>query len=184
MGDTGRKHDAGLFPFAIACGYKNWRYLGKATLPQRRPRGRGYTLWYRAAHKSRTCLKGRGVGLGVESGGRYRRESANGSINFMGALRWFQDCCLVGFECKGCLAWKSRVPTIISPFHQQFPTYGAAFSWVFRAFLIGRRGCSENWRGVRRSISVREIRMARALLIANGEALVIFYSMFSVARKS
>lgn len=43
---------------------------------------------------------------------------ANGSIKFMGALRWFQTLGWLAPEYKGCLAWESRVPTIISPFHR------------------------------------------------------------------
>ena len=54
--DTEGKLDARIFLSAIASRYKNRRYLHVAA--QRRPRGRGYTLWYRAARKSRTWLKG------------------------------------------------------------------------------------------------------------------------------
>ena len=137
--DTEGKLDARIFLSAIASRYKNRRYLHVAA--QRRPWGRGYTLWYRAARKSRTWLKGQRMEevereRERERGGRYRRESANGSINFMGALRWFQGCCLVGIEYKGCLAWESRAPTIISPFHQEFPSYQAPFPWCSVRFSL------------------------------------------------
>lgn len=99
----------------------------------------GYTISYRAArsrrkgestkkHRARLDIGangGRTRGEGEkrrgeeQEGGRgHRRVPANGSIKFMGALRWFQTLGWLAPEYKGCLAWESRVPTIISPFHR------------------------------------------------------------------
>ncbi|KYN28070.1 hypothetical protein ALC57_02506, partial [Trachymyrmex cornetzi] len=80
---------------------------------------------------------------GAKRGG-YRRTPANGSIKFMGALRWFQTW-LAGSKYKGCLAWESRAPTIISPFHGDqhvLPSLSASCLRV-PTLLIGRR-CSRS----------------------------------------
>lgn len=134
---TKGKLDARIFPSAIASGYKSRRYLGTARL-QHSVDLEGVDIRYSIEpHVSREHgLKVRERQRWRKRGGRYRRESANGSINFMGALRWFQGCCLVGFECKGCLAWESRAPTIILPFHQEFPSYEVPFPWCSVRFSL------------------------------------------------
>ncbi|EFN73883.1 hypothetical protein EAG_09986 [Camponotus floridanus] len=104
----------------------------------------------------RTIERGRKVDAGRKKvRGRQRRDGgigelpANGSIKFMGALRWFQTPWLAGSKYKGCLAWESRAPTIISPFHRDRHVLPSSSTSCLRGSprsFIARRSLQLQWK--------------------------------------